>query len=166
MKNSRSVGELHFNTKNKFKVSIDGQFEERDEIICHDITSKCESAALDLEQLFLAALGSLKGSGKKNDALIEENNKKNKAFFDNESPTLKEVQEQADGLEMAIMFNKDVKASEILIAFRELVLSGVVCTAGDKPMTSDIWDNRIKIKDKAYICYMYCAFFVNPLERL
>ncbi len=165
MKNSRSIGELHFKTKKTFQVSIAGKFEERDEIICHDVNSKCESAALDLEQLFLSALGSLKGSGEKNDSLIEENNKKNKDFFDNESPTLEEVIEQAEGLEMAIMFNREVKASEILGAFEQLVLAGVICTVGDIEMTTPVWD-KIKIKDKAYICYMYCAFFVNPLERL
>lgn len=165
MKNSRSIGELHFNTKKTFPVSIEGKFEDRNEIICHDVNSKCETAALDLEQLFMGALGSLKGSGKEDTAVIEESNKKNKEFFENESPSHDDVAEQAKGLEMAIMFNREVKVSEILEAFKEIVIAGRISTVGDVPMTTAIWD-KIDVKDKIYICYMYTAFFANPLERL
>ena len=166
MKNSRTEGVLFFNTKKPFKVTIDGKFEDRTEVICHDVNSKCENAALDLEQLLISAMVNLKGSGAKpNKAEQEAESNKSAEFFKNDSPKLEDIQEQAKGLEMGFMMNTEVKISEVIKAFGEMVASGVISTSGDVPMTIPVWE-RINIKDKSHICFMYCAFFVNPLERL
>jgi hypothetical protein len=165
MKNSRREGLLYFETKKTFKVSIDGGFEERNSVICHDVNSKCEGAALDIEQLLISAMSSLKGNSNPDPEAVEKNQKEGEVFFNNESPAHKDVEEQAKGLEFSFMMNTEVKISVIIKAFKEMILAGVISTTGDILMTASVWD-KINIKDKSYICFMYCAFFANPLERL
>lgn len=168
MKVSRKDGILPIETKKPFKVSIGGSFEDRTDVVLHDVTANTEDLALDLEQLFLSAIASMgdqSNGQKQNASVVEEQNKQNEEFFKNNSPKIEEIEEQAEGLKMAIMFNKVVKASEVLKAFKEMALAGAVGVAGDQAMTEPRW-NSIDRRDKEYICYMYCAFFVNPLERL
>ncbi len=166
MKTSRTDGILVIQTKKPYKIAINGQAEDRTEIICHDVTSKSEEAAVDLEQLLTAAMGSIEQRAtttSKKQMLADE--KKGKDFFGNNSPSDADIEEQAQALEMMIKLNKSVKVSELMEVFREFLAAGTVCAAGDQQMYANIWET-VDYRDKLRIMYWYAAFFVNPLESL
>lgn len=168
MKNSRNEGILVLNTKRPYKMANpEGELEERTEIICRDVNSKVENSAFDLEQKLMSAMSNLpeRATGSVNKKQIKIDQQKENDFFSSDSPTEKQVEEQAQALEMAVKFNTVVKISEIIDIFIDFINAGCVQTAGQHKMTKPIWESLSR-HDKSRIVFMYCAFFVNPLEQL
>ncbi len=166
MKTDRKEGILYFDTLKPYKVAIAGKLEERTEIICHDVNAKCEEAALDMEQLLLRALNSLpERTSRASKKQMDADEKKDKSFFDNNSPSEKEIDEQATNLSLIVQMNSAVQMSQLLEVFQEILASGVISYVGNQKMTSTVWTS-IGRKDKTRIMFRYCSFFVNPLEQL
>lgn len=166
MKNSRTDGILVFDTVVPYKAAINGNLEERTKIICHDVDSKCEGAAFDLEQLISIALTALPEQQKKAPKKqIDSDEKKAEEFYKNDSPSDSDVLSQARALRMMVQMNNRVKMTEILEVFNEFIIAGVICWDGDHRMTAPIWQT-ISREDKLMIVFRYIAFFVNPLEAL
>lgn len=165
-KTSRKDGILTFNTDRPYKIAIDGNQEDRNEIICHDVNAKCENAALDMEQLITTALQSIpQNKSKATKAQLLADEKKDKDFFGTDSPSEKQIEDNAKGLEMMVQMTDAVKMSDMVELFFQFIGAGVICCAGDIKITEPIWDS-IHRNDKKKIMFRYCSFFVNPLEQL
>lgn len=166
MKTSRTEGILVFETEKPYKIAINGEQQDRKEIVCHDVNGKCENAALDMEQLITTALQSIpQGKSKATKKQLLADEKKDKEFFGTDSPSEKQINDNAQGLEMMIQMTDAVKMSDLMELFVEFVGAGVVCCAGDLKITKPIWES-IHRNDKKRIMFRYCSFFVNPLEQL
>lgn len=169
MKTSRIEGILVFDTTKPYNMAIDGNLEDRNQIICHDVNSKCENAAFDIEQLLTVGLMEMSAS-KTAEKMSEKGGTAEKEletedFFKKECPTDKEIDEIAMLLKTAFSMSKEIKMSEIIEAFNAFRKAGVICAAGDIKMTDIIW-NTVSRQDKLKIIFRYCSFFVNPLEAL
>jgi len=163
---SRRDGILDFDTNKPYKIAIAGEQQERTQIICHDVTSKTENAALDMLQLLTTAIQNVpQPETTPTKKQLDADERKDSKFFDNESPSLKEIDEQALALQMAVQSNTVVKMSEIMDLFFDFVDSGAVNCAGDLKIYKPIWES-IHRDDKIKIVFRYCAFFVNPLMQL
>jgi hypothetical protein len=163
---SRKDGILDFDTDRPYKMAIAGEQQPRNQIICHDVTSKTENAALDMLQLLTTAIQNAPQSNNKmTKKQLDEADKKDQGFFENESPSLEEIDEQAYGLRVIVQSSKVVKMSEIMDLFFEFVDKGAVMCAGDQKIYRPIWES-IHREDKMKIVFRYCAFFVNPLMQL
>lgn len=166
MKTSRQEGILIIQTKKPYKIAISGQQDDRTEIICKEVNSKCEGAAMDLEQLLTTALGSVENKGSKaTKKQMEKDEKKDKDFFGSECPSDADIEEQANNLHLAVKMQRVVKISELMEVFGDFLATGRVCAVGDQKMTQVIWDT-VSAQDKIRILFWYAAFFVNPLESL
>ncbi len=166
MKTSRTEGILILATKKPYKVAIEGNLEERFEIICHDVNSKCEAAAADMEQLIIRGLTAIpEGQSKASKKQMMKDEKKDKDFFENDTPSDKEINEQAQNLQMIMQMNGAVNISELMDIFQEILAAGVIEYAGGKKMTQTVWGS-VDRHDKVAVMFKYCSFFVNPLEQL
>lgn len=168
MKTSRKDGILVIQTEKPYTMTINGQFEKRNTIICHDVNTRCEAAAYDLEQQLILAMTNIPANNsrkKTSQKQIIADEKQDKKFFDADCPTDSEISKQAQALEMMVNMNNAVRISEFMETFNDFLTSGAVCIDGDQKMQPAIWET-ISRKDKARIVFWYCAFFVNPSERL
>lgn len=165
MKTSRKDGILVFETLKPYKIAIDGNLEDRKEIILKDVNEGCENAAFDLEQMIMAASASIPqtGSIKADKKTVEKEDKETEDFFKNDSPSENLIEQQAFALESMISLSNGVKMSAIMEIFDDFISAGVVQCAGGIPMTSTIWKS-VDRKDKKRIVFRYAAFFANPLE--
>ena len=165
MKTSRMEGILAMETKKPYKAAVNGTLEDRTDIVLLDVDSKCEGAAFDMEQLIMSAISSLPGESKATKTQMKKEEQKAQDFYDNDSPTEKEVSEQSDALRMLFSMNPSVKMSDLFDVFTLFINAGRVCYAGDQPIYKPVWDT-IHREDKARILFGYAAFFANPLEAL
>lgn len=167
MKTSRLEGVLSMMTKKPYKVGIGGQQEDRNEIILYDVDSKCEGAAADMEQLVMAAVSSIEGKATSSKTQMKKEEAKAQAFYDNDSPSEAEVEEQAAQLLLVFKMNRNVKLSEVIDIFTHFINAGRVRYApGDGTnILAPIWET-IDRRDKERIIFHYIAFFDNPLELL
>lgn len=165
MKTSRRDGILTFNTNKPYKMAIKGNLEDRSEIICHDVTSACEGAAFDIEQMLLAALYSVQEKQQNKAVENTESIDNQDNFYNDDSPSEQEINDQANMLEMMFKMNTEVKTSELMDAFKPFFKAGVICCAGDQRMHDVVW-KTVNRNDKLKIVFRYCAFFANPLESL
>lgn len=167
MTNDRLNGILSFNIKNPYKITVDGTFEERTEIICHEFNNKAScNTAFDLEQLLLSAFSSIERKAEKmSNKQIQKEEKEENLFYENNSPSEKEVAERSDQLLLMFKMQKEVKMSELMSLFEDIVAEKLLSTAGDVKMYGNVWDS-IKPKDKLDIVFRYIVFFVNPLQSL
>ena len=157
---------MDFDTDKPYKMAIGGENQDRNQIICHDVTSKTENAALDMLQLLTTAIqNGPQTNSKMTKKQLAEADKKDQSFFDNESPTIKDIDDQATALQIAVQSNTVVKMSEIMDLFFEFVDKGAVNCAGDLKIYRPVWES-IHREDKMKIVFRYCAFFVNPLMQL
>jgi len=165
--NDRLQGILSFNIKNPYKITVDGDFEDRTEIICHEFNNKASAnTAWDLEQLLLSAFSSIERKAEKmTKKQIQKEEKEENLFYENNSPSEKEVAERSDQLLLMFKMQKEVKMSELMDLFEDMVAEKLLSTAGDVKMFAPVWDS-IKPKDKLDIVFRYIVFFVNPLQSL
>jgi len=169
MKTSRLEGILALETKIPYKLAINGQQQQRTEIICHDISAVAESIAFDIEQLFIVATTSFQGRMQQDQKQIEApqkgESKENEEFYKKDCPSLEEIKKMADGLMILFKMNKEVKYSQLLALFNQLLTTGMIKAVGDTPMTTPIWETVDRL-DKEMILFSYIAFFVRPLLSL
>jgi hypothetical protein len=171
MTNDRSNGILAFNIKNPYKITVDGDFEERTEIICHEMNcDKSCGVAATLDQMITVALTniSINSQAKKTKKQIaeeaEEENK-DKIFYEENSPSVADVRKRSDMLWNGVKAQLAVKIPDLLEVFEELVGYKLICSAGDVPIFKPVW-KTIKYDDKVDIMFRYIAFFANPLKSL
>lgn len=171
MRISRRDGILIVECKKSFKVAYDGKMVERNRVICKEITFEAEAAAFDLEQSVRVALMNIstpqdkKYSSQEHNTANDENDEKMKKFFENDCPSIKEVEEQGAMIEMMCSMNKQIRMSEIVNIFGELLHHGLIEIEGNIKMTPEIW-KTVDRKDKLKIMFNYIAFFANPLQSL
>lgn len=165
--NDRLQGILSFNIKNPYRVTVDGDFEERTEIICHEFNNKAScNTAFDLEQLLLSAFKELESKDdERTKKQIMKEEKEENIFYENNSPSEKDISERADMLLLMFKMQTKVKMSELINLFEDIVAEKLLSTAGDVKMFSPVWDT-IKPRDKFDIVFRYIVFFVNPLQSL
>ena len=168
MTNDRTQGLLVFNIKKPYKISVDGAFEERTGIICHEMNNKatCNTAA-DMEQVLLTAFYGLerKTGNTQTKKQIQKEEKEENDFYGNNSPTDSDVKERADQLRLLFKMQREVKVSEIMALFEELVAEKLLSTEGDVTMYGGVWES-IDYHDQLDIMFRYIVFFVNPLQSL
>lgn len=162
MRTSRKDGVLVLKTEKPYTMAVNGSFEQRNTIICKDISNQAESAAFDLEQYFDAAIFEMaeKNTGRKTSKKQNDDD-----FFDIDCPSDQEIAERAAGLEMIIRSNRSVLLSKLLETFNEIIQAGLVCIDGGDPITAPVW-STVHRDDKLKIVFWYATFFVNPLQRL
>lgn len=168
MKTSRKAGILVIQTEKPYTMTINGGFEKRNTIICHDVNTRCEAAAYDLEQQLILAMTNIPANTsrkKTSQKQLAADEKQDQKFFETDCPSEAEISKQAQALEMMVSMNNAVRVSEVMETFNDFLTSGAVCIEGDQKMQPAIWES-ISRKDKARIVFWYCAFFVNPSERL
>ena len=168
MTNDRTQGLLVFNIKKPYKVSVDGAFEDRTGIICHEMNNKisCNIAA-DMEQALIAAFS---GIGRKSETTqtkkqIQKEEKEENDFYENNSPSEKDVRERAKQLALMFKMQREVKMSELTEMFEQLIAEKLLSTDGDTVMYGNVW-NTIDYNDQIDIMFRYIVFFVNPLQSL
>lgn len=168
MKNSRRDGILLVDCKKPYKMAIDGQQVDKHRVICRDITNNTEYIAFDLEHYLRLAMFEIpkrEEESTQTQAQAAEEDSKAEKFYNNESPTMEEVQEQAHMLEMAVSMTKVIPLSKLMHTFEGLVNGGLIFMEGKIKMPRQIW-NQIDRYDKLKIMFNYIAFFVNPLQKL
>jgi hypothetical protein len=165
LSNSRKSGVLVFKTNTPYKIPVNGEQQERNVLICHDIVYQVEGVAFDLEQYFNAAMFDVYDRKTKEADLNAKDDGKQSDFFAKESPSSEEIEEQAMSLEMIIRMNKSIKLSNIMETFEKIVEAGLI--ESDTGLRLNIYNYRdINRIDKLRLVLSYCAFFVNPLQRL
>jgi len=175
MNTSRFEGRLVLHTNKPYKIarqsSEGGSNSDATEIICKEITFAVENAANDLEQMFKSAVTNwgLSHPSIDNKAQPDTSGEdaKNSAYEANDSPSEKEVENQAAGLENMFMLNTDFMISDLSKKFNEFVNAGLVMAENETKIstTHPIWIS-IDIKDKRRILFSYLSFFVKPLSSL
>lgn len=166
MKNSRKDGILILNCHKPYKMAIDGQYVEKYRLLCKEHNSESEYAVMDLGQYLTVALMNMPQNEQiQTDKTTDEQEKKAMKFYDNECPTMAEVEEQATLIEMMMLTNNQVTVSKLMQCFEGIVRSGLIFMEGNVQMPYQTW-KQIHINDKLKIMYSYIAFFVNPLQRL
>ena len=167
MVNSRKEGILVLNTEHTFPVSINGQFIDKQKIICKDIDYKTEYVAYDLEQAIQSALFGIakQANGETPDGDFEKQQADNQLFYKNESPTEEDVREQAEGLQLIVGMSQSVSISDIMRKFLAVVEGKRLFVEGNIPLTIPIWQ-KIHRDDKLKIAFSYICFFANPLPKL
>lgn len=168
MTNDRTQGLLVFDIKTPYKVSVDGKFEERTGIICHEMNNKtsCNTAA-DMEQVLLTAFYGLerKAGNTQTKKQMQKEEKEENDFYENNSPSNEDVKERAEQLALMFKMQREVKMSELVEMFEQLVAGKLLSTDGDKVMYGNVWES-ISYQDQADIMWRYIVFFVNPLQSL
>ena len=168
MTNDRTQGLLVFDIKTPYKVSVNGEFEERTGIICHEMNNKtsCNTAA-DMEQVLLTAFYGLerKAGNTQTKKQMQKEEKEENDFYENNSPSNEDVKERADQLKLLFKMQREVKTSEIMGLFEELVTEKLLSTEGDVKMYGNVWES-IDYQDQTDIMWRYIVFFVNPLQSL
>lgn len=160
MKNDRKDGILLVNTQKTYKVSENGDYVEKTRVICKDIDYKAEWVAADLQQLFFTAMFSFAGNNK--DKTSNESNVDVEDINEYNSPTIKQIEDIANGYKMMMMANNVVKISEFMNIFEDIVKAGLIQTDAEKPIGISDWEKFIHRDDKMKIAFCYIAFFVNP----
>jgi hypothetical protein len=167
---SRNDGKLVISTKKLYKVAVQGQLEERNILVCKDITTRTEYIAADLEQFILAALMNItaKNKGSIDTEKTQEDKEKEAkqlAFYKDDNPSDSDIEENANALFMLIMMNTEIKISQIMQTFAGIINEGLIETENGTKVNQTIW-NTIDRNDKYMVMVKYCCFFVNPLQRL
>jgi hypothetical protein len=166
MKNSRKSGIMIVKCKKPYIMSVEGQPVEKHVVQCKDITHEAEFIAFDIEQMLKVALFHIPRpeETKSTPDLIEQENKSEK-FYETESPSVADVEEQATTIEMIIGMNDQVMISKVMQTFEGFIKCKLICMDGGDPMPYQIW-NTLHRDDKLKIMFCYIAFFVNPLQKL
>ena len=126
----------------------------------------CNIAA-DMEQALIAAFS---GIGRKSETTqtkkqIQKEEKEENDFYENNSPSDKDVKERAEQLALMFKMQREVKMSELVEMFEQLVAGKLLSTDGDKVMYGNVW-NTIDYNSQIDIMFRYIVFFVNPLQSL
>lgn len=170
MKNSRKDGTLVVKCNKPYIMSVDGHGEERYIVICKEFNHHCEYIAMDLSQALQASIfampkrDNLKISDDDSQRQKEDEDKAEK-YYNNECPSVAEVEEDAALIEMMLSMNIEVKISYIAEKFVGLVLAGLIKMENGKSMPYQLF-SQLHIKDKLKIMFCYISFFVNPLQNL
>lgn len=166
MNNSRSEGIFYIVTKKPYKIAINGELEERNNITCKDITAKCEMSAANVEQLLTAAMMNVPQKeiiATKKQILADE--KEEQSYYDNDNPTDDQIKTNANMLKLMFNAQTSVKLQELMDEFLNIIFSKRVVCEGDIEITQPIWDT-VDLQDKLSILFRYCSFFANPLQAL
>lgn len=165
MRNSRKEGLLVVKTDHPFQISKDGEYVNRNMVVCKDITYDVEYVAMDLEQMLTAAIFEVSQNQPQQKVQAQSEDNGNEEFYTKDNPSVAEVEEIANGLSMFLMMSKKTKKSEIIQKFEDLIAAGLITVEKGHSMTIPIWQ-RIHRKDKEKIVFCYIAFFVNPLQSV
>ena len=167
MNNNRNDGVFAFNIKHPYKVSIDGTFEDRNGIICHEFDSKATAnTAADIEQMLTTSFGKIASKAdSRTKKQIQKEEKEENDFYDNNSPSDEEIKTRAKELRLMFNMQREVRMSELIDIFEDFVAGKLIKTEGDITMYGNIWDSLHK-DDRIDIMFRYIIFFVNPLQSL
>ena len=167
MTNNREQGVFSFDIKHPYKVSIDGTFEDRNGIICHEFDSKATAnTAADMEQMLLTAFSTITNKAdSRTKKQIQKEEKEENDFYENNSPSDEDIKKRADELSLMFKMQRDVKMSELIDMFEDFIAGKLIRTDGDKIMYGNTWDGVHK-DDRIDIMFRYIIFFVNPLRSL
>lgn len=167
MKNSRLNGVLVVNIDNPYTLANNGQIEQHNRVVCLDVNSKTEMAAIDLEQLIVVAMVTMAENRKVKQKQIDGHGSESDTdFYDNESPQEEEITDRAEMLEMLIKSGTKVQLSAMVEIFERFVHCGAIKMSNEQKMPIVKWKDEIKITDKIKIMMSYIVFFVNPLQKL
>ena len=159
MKNSRKDGMLLVDCKKAYKIAVNGEFVDGYRIVCKDINYQAENIAFDLEQMMLAALVNIKTGNTTNQQADDSNDD----FYDNEAPSMADVEKAASGLEIIVKMSTGIELSKLVEKFVELIHCGLIFCENNIKMTIPIWQT-VNRNDKLKIVFSYISFFVNPLQ--
>ncbi len=168
MRNSRKDGLLVVRTSKPYKIAKDGGYVDRNMVICKDITYKTENIAMDLEQLITSAIFESSNATNQVENYDNSDETRNNNFYDNESPSSREVEEVGNGLKMFMMMSKSIPISKVVDKFEELIKCGLIIAdnkVDGQVMTIPIWE-KIHRNEKLRIVFCYISFFVNPLQSV
>lgn len=170
MKNSRKDGTLVVKINKPYTMSVDGQPVQEHVLICHEINQHCEYIAMDIEQYLKACVLNMSTRNNEQrqvvyDKQAKEDEKKAKNYYENECPSVAEVEENAAMLEMFVSMNTMIRVSQIMEKFVGFVNAGLIKMKNGKSLPYLYW-NKLDMRDKLKIMYCYCSFFVNPLQNL
>jgi len=164
MRNDRKAGLMVIETKRPFKVSEGGQYVDKTKIVCKDIgvNEEAEYIAMDLQQLLMSAMFDMANNVDRSHAQNTE--EEDTGFYDNNSPSTKEVDEVGNGLMTMVNMSTKVKMSDFIRKFVDLIGFGLFEVDG-KRLNMESW-GTIGLQDKQRIVFNYIAFFVNPLQNV
>jgi len=165
---SRKQGILVLKTIKPYKMAKGGNYSDATEIICREYNSETDGIAFDIEQMFRIAMTDIQSRRKNKEPTtsdFDDELSKINSYEENDNPTLEEVEENASSLEIMFSMNKEIKVSELLALWLDLLDAGLIRIEGDLPMTHVTW-NTIDPTDKLRIMYGYISFFVKPVYRL
>lgn len=175
MNSSRKEGILVIQTKKPYKMAKGSLgYADATEIICHEFTSKVNRLAFDLEQMFRIAMDDTRMRRAQNkkaeteavdNADLDAELAKMRAFEENESPTESDIEDNAIILENMFSINKAVMTSELMDVWEGVIDAGLICIEGDQKMPKTIWES-IDRDDQRRIMFGYISFFVKPVYRL
>jgi len=166
MKNSRKDGTLVVKCNKPYIMSVDGQPVESHIILCKDINHEAEYIAMDLEQMLRASVLNMpQQEGVEQQSGDNEDEKKAEKYYEDECPSVADVEENANVIEMIAGMNTKIKVSELMKTFVGLVKCRLVVMENKLPMPYAVWDS-LSLEDKLKIMYCYISFFVNPLQKL
>ena len=139
-------------------MDINGQKAEQNEIICKELGYDSECIAFDIEQLFTSAMIDIANKTKDLNR-----NTSTQADFEvsdyetNDSPTEKEVADNANSLAIMFKMNSAAKMSELVKLFNGLVNAGLIQAFGNVPMSEQIIWPTIDRVDKLNIIFSYIS---------
>ena len=166
MRNSRRDGLLIVRCDKPYKVAYKGNTVERYTVICRDINKRAEFIAFDFEQMLNVALVSLANDSQISETEEDKDQKtESEKFYDEENPSVSDVEKQAGTILLMINSNSKIKMSEFIKTFKGFLKCGLIRTEDDIQVNDHIW-NSIDRNDKVKIMVNYMCFFVNPLQRL
>lgn len=169
MKNSRKDGIVALTLKGGYEwANQEGKLEKKKGIVGKTPVYAVDGICSNLESFLTSALFDFQIRMKERGAVEQANpGSEEDQFFTKESPTAKEVKEQANVLAIAVNGTTAFKTSDFMKEFEGIVNAGLIETdTGHKIKTaSDLWQSMTR-KDRENIAFTYCAFFVNPLESL
>ncbi len=168
MTNDRLQGVFSFNIEHPYEVSVNGAFEKRTGIICHEMNNKgsCNVAA-DLETLVKSGIMAVqsRSSAKQTQKQIQKEEKVEEDFYKKNAPAEAEVKKRADELNGLFGLQDHILPSRLMEVFEGIVAEKLISTDGDKVMYGNVWDS-IHYKSKLDIIFRYIVFFANPLQSL
>lgn len=169
MKNDRKEGILIVNTDKPYKVSHDGNYIEKNQIVCREMDYRTEWIGADLYQMVMGAI--VTSHINKSDAISQSSNSSNnetdaEKFNSNNSPTIKQVEDMAEGYKMFVMTSSDVHISTFMEKFEGMVSAELIQSDVNKPIGLGDWRTGVNWQDKMKIAFCYISFFAIPSQNV
>lgn len=169
MENSRSKGILVIKINKPYKIAVSGKLVDSNILICHEpIGIKGDDIAYELEHYLRVAVFSVMNNEKIKKEYNEKDLKKedDEIFYDKEKPSDIEVTKNAIALQYTFSFQTGwVKLNDFMKMFQGIIEAGFLKSEHGETVTLPIWQ-EIKRDERELIAFKYCAFFLNPYQKL